>query len=206
MAAMAACRTTLPPVAAPDRIAPPVDAAAPLAEGQGRLVVDVVDGPTAVQRIHMTTRAVSDDTGVVRFAFNEKPEILCAASPCIADLPAGNVLLGFPVTGDPHVREVELVHIKANETSVYRRALSYSNGKTGKARSVGIVWTALGGMAATAGAAMLPVGLVKDIDGLTIGGGASLLAGSALLAWGIWVIRSESPVYRPGSSIHFAFP
>jgi hypothetical protein len=201
-----ACTKTLPPAAAPERVAPQFDATAELAEGEGRLVVDVVDGSSAVERVHMMSQQVNDADGAVRFVFVENPEVLCASSPCVTDLPAGNILLGFPVIGDPGVREVELVHVGANETSVYRRNLSYYSGRTGNTRTLGIVGTALGGMAATAGAAMLPVGLAKDSDGLTIAGGASLLGGSALLALGIWAIRADAATYRPGSSIHFSFP
>jgi hypothetical protein len=201
----AACRVTLPPAAAPEAIVPQVDVKAPLAQGQGRLVVDVADGPSSVQQVHMRAQEVDDGQGGVRFQFLEAPELLCAASPCVTDLPTGNLLLGFPVVGDPGAMEVELVHVGA-ETSVYSRTLSQYNGRTGKTRVLGIIGTALGGTAATAGVALLPVGLAKDIDGLTIAGGVSLVAGSALLALGIWAIRSDSPTYRPGSSIHFPLP
>lgn len=197
-----ACVKQLPPAPTPQTIAPPIQAAAPPPSGQGRLVVDVVEGPTPVQRIRMASRQVDDGQGRVSHRFFEAPEVLCAASPCVADVPAGNVLLGFPVLGDPGAMEVELVHV-GPEPSVYRRALSVYHGRSGSVRVLGIVATAVGGSAVLTGATLLPIGLSDDNRGLTTAGGISLGAGAVLLTLGILAIRHDAPTYRPGSSNHF---
>lgn len=145
---------------------------------------------------------VDNGRGRVTYRFSEAPELLCAASPCATDMPAGNVLLGFPVIGDRDAMEVELVHV-GPETSVYRRSLSIYEDRSGGLRVFGIVSTVIGGTAAMTGTVLLPVGLSKDNGGLTIAGGITLGVGAALIAIGTWAIRRDAPTFRPGSSNHF---
>lgn len=197
-----ACVRQLPPAPTPPAVAPPLPAAAPPPNGYGRLLVDVVDGPAPVQRIHMEPQRIEDEQGRVRFRFFEKPEPLCPRAPCLADIPAGNVLLGFPVIGNRDALEVELVHV-GPDPSVYRRALSVYDGRTGSLRVWGIIATAVGAASAITGTVLLPIGLHDDSRGLATAGGITLGAGAALLAFGIWAIRHDAPTFRPGSSIHF---
>ncbi len=198
----AACVRQLPALPTPEAIAPPGTVAAPPEATTGRLVVDVVDGPAPVHRVHMAAKPVAGDDGRVRYRFNEAPQLLCPASPCVADLPPGNILLGFPVIGNRKL-ETELVHVDPG-TTVYRRSLSLYEDNTGGLRVMGIISTSVGGAAAITGIVLLPIGLSDDSDGLTTGGGITLAAGAALLAFGIWAIRRDAPTYRPGSANHFA--
>jgi hypothetical protein len=185
----------------PQAVVPRIDAAAPPA-GAARLVIDVVEGPTPVQRIHMRPVQVDNGQGRATFRFDESPELLCAATPCVTDLPPGNVLLGFPVLGQRDALEAELVHA-GPEPTVYRRSLSVHEDRSGALRVLGIIGTSLFGSSALTGMVLLPIGLAKGNDDLTLAGGITLGAGGALLALGIWAIRHGSPTYRPGSSIHF---
>jgi hypothetical protein len=199
------CNRQLPAAPTPQPLAPQVAPAAPLAEGEGQLVIDVVDGPTQVQRIRMQPNAVTDDQGKTRYEFVEAAETLCDQTPCVVNLPLGNVVLGFPVAGNPTAMEVELVHIES-EATVYRRALTFHEpGKGGSARTLGILATTFGGMTMVAGAALLPVGLATDSGGLTLSGAISLGAGGVLTALGIWSVAGTGSTYRPGSAIHFSF-
>lgn len=199
------CNRQLPPAPTPKAVAPDVAPAAPRAEGEGQLIIDVVDGPTQVQRIRMQATSVTDEQGRTRYEFIESPEILCAATPCVVNLPVGNVVLGFPVVSSPGSMDVELVHVES-EATVYRRALTFHKPRQrGPGRTLGIVSTAFGGTAMAAGAALLPIGLAKDVDGLTLAGSISLGAGTALVAVGIWAMWGSSSTYRPGSAIHFSF-
>lgn len=199
----AACVRQLPTAPTPAPVAPPVATSAPApADGMGRLVVDIVDGPIPVHRVHMRPRAVAGDDGRVRFRFSEAPEPLCPAAPCVAEIPSGNILLGFPVIGKSTL-EVELVHVDPG-TTVYRRSLSLYQDNTGALRTWGIVSTAVGGTATMVGASLLPIGLGKDMDGMTTAGGITLGAGVAMLVFGIWAIRKDAPTYRPGSANHFS--
>lgn len=196
-----ACVKQLPPAPTPEPVAPAVATAAPPAAGQGRLIVDVVEGPTPVHRVLMQPTQTGPGQGRVRFRFLEQPELMCSASPCVVDLPPGNLLLGFPVIGRDGL-ESELVHVGPG-TSVYRRSLSVREDRTGKLRVLGIIATAVGGTALMTGAALLPIGLAEDIDGMTTAGGITLGAGAAFLVWGIWAMRHDAPTFRPGSSNHF---
>jgi hypothetical protein len=191
----AACVKQLPPAPIPPATPPPI-AQTPVAEGSGRLVVDVVDGPTTVQRVRMQPTKLEHG-----FRFVEVPEVLCASTPCVTDVPTGNLLLGFPVIGRGDM-EVELVHI-GPEPSAYRRALSEYHDDTGALRVLGIIAASLGGASAITGTCLLPIGLSKDNDSLTWAGGITLGAGAVLLAIGIWAINTDAPTYRPGSSNHF---
>jgi hypothetical protein len=195
------CVRQLPPLPAPDVIVPSTNTTSEPAPGKGRLVIDVVDGPTPVQRVHMKPEPFEDDQGRTRFRFYEAPEPLCATSPCVVDLTPSNVLLGFPVTGDDHSLDVELVHV-GDETAVYRRSLSHRR-NSGALWVLGIIGTSLGGTSLVTGTALLPLGLADSNDGLTIAGATTLGGGALLITLGILAIRADSPTYRPGSAIHF---
>lgn len=201
-----ACTIQLPPKPTPKPLVPAAATQAPPASGHSRLVVDVVDGPTQVQRVFMQPAPIGDPQGRVSYRFYEAYQPLCDATPCVLDVPPGNnVLLAFPVVGDQNATEVELVHVGA-QPSVYRRSLSQYQGKRGALHVLGIIATSLGGSAAITGVTLLPVGLGDDNDDLALAGGITLAAGAALVTWGIWAIRRDSPTYRPGSSLHFLLP
>lgn len=196
------CVKRLPPAPIPAATIPPVALAGPPPEGMGRLVVDVVEGPTRIERVKMSSQPVDLGDGRVAHRIFDVPEVFCQASPCAVDVPPGNVLLRFPVIGDPRAAEVELVHV-ALQPTVYRRALSRYSGKTGGTRVFGIISTSVGAAAAVTGAVLLPVGLGGDHDTLASAGAISLGVGAVLMTVGIWAIRSDSPTYQPGSSAHY---
>lgn len=198
-----ACVRQLPAAPTPEAVAPPEAAALASApdDGQGRLVIDVVDGPSPVQRMYVGSEPEAEPSGRVHFRLFEQARPLCPASPCVVAVPPGNIALGFPVIGDNSL-EVELVHVAAG-TSVYRRRLSLYEDRTGALRTLGILGTAIGGAAVATGAVLLPVGLDKDHGGLTTASGITLGVGVALTAFGIWAIRKDAPTFRPGASIHF---
>ncbi|MDX2090716.1 MAG: hypothetical protein SFX73_22855 [Kofleriaceae bacterium] len=201
-AAISGCVRQLPPAPPPPPVAPRVDAAMPPPTGYGRLVVDIVEGPMPVHQLRMASKPRDAGGGRVTHRFFEVPELFCAAAPCAKDVPVGNILLSFPVIGDPGAREVELVHV-GPDPSVYRRSLSIYEGRTGGTRTRGILGTIFGGTALVVGTTFLPIGLARDNTGLTATGGISLGAGALLLTLGILAIRADSPTFRPGASSHF---
>ena len=196
------CVRQLPPRPVPDVIVPSTNTTSEPEAGKGRLVIDVVDGPTPVQRVQMQAEPFDDGQGRTRFRFYEAPEPLCAASPCVVDLTPGNVLLGFPVTGDDRSMDVELVHI-GEETAVYRRSLSQYRHNKGALWVLGIIGASLGGTSFLTGTTLLPLGLSDGNDGLTLAGATTLGAGALLVTFGVLAIRADSSTYRPGSAIHF---
>lgn len=150
----------------------------------------------------MKAEPFDDSQGRTRFRFHEAPEPLCATSPCVLDLTPGNLLLGFPVAGDDHPLEIELVHV-GEEATVYRRSLSHYRRNKGALWVLGIISTSVGGASFLTGMSLLPPGLSDGNDGLTIAGAATLGGGALLVTLGILAIRADSPTYRPGSAIHF---
>lgn len=199
------CNRQLPAAPTPQRIKPNVPASAPAPEGSGQLVIDVVDGSTQVQRVRMEPTPVADDQGRVHYEFAEVTEALCDSTPCSLNLPVGNLLLGFPVRGNPEAMDVELVHV-GNEATVYRRALTFHKPRDpGPSRTLGIVSTSVGGMAMVSSAALIPVGLAKDSDGMALAGVITLGAGTVLTALGILAMWGTGSTYQPGSAIHYSF-
>lgn len=176
--------------------------AAALQPGQGRLVVDVTDGPAPVQRIRMIAKPITTPFAMTHYSLEEGSEVLCARSPCVTDLPIGNIILGFPVIGRDET-EVELVHI-GPETSVYRRTLSVYTDRPGGTRLGGILYTTFGGTAVVTGAVLLPIGIAESITPMTWAGGISLGVGTAMLTLGIIMLRHDATTYRPGASNHFS--
>ena len=199
---LAGCVRQLPAAPVPPAVVPPMQPAPPPPEGQARLLVDVVDGPTPVQRMQLVANPNGARPGV---HFDEQFEPFCSPSPCAVDLPFGNVLLAFPRIGEPGLNEVEVVHV-GPQSSVYRRSLSVYDDRTGALRVLGIIATSLGGASAITGTALLPVGISDGNSGLTTAGAITLGGGALLMAIGIWAIRTDAPTYRPGSINHFAMP
>jgi hypothetical protein len=202
LALAAGCVKQLPPAPIPQAVPPSIAAGPALVEGTGRLIVDVVDGPAPVQRVRMEATPSPNAQGVPTVRFEQTPTELCPAAPCVTDVPLGNVLLGFPVIGDQGTIETELVNV-GPEPSVYRRSLSVYTDNTGGTRVLGILATSIGAASAITGTALLPIGLDKGNDGLTMAGGITLGGGLALVVAGILMIRADSPTFRPGSSNHY---
>jgi hypothetical protein len=191
----------LPPAPIPEPVAPPGIQAGALQPGQGRLVVDVTDGPAPVQRIRMIAKPFEDAYAMTHYTLEEGSEVLCAQTPCVTDLPVGNIILGFPVIGRDQT-EVELVHV-GPDTSVYRRTLSIYADKPGGRRVSGVLYTVFGGTALVTGTVLLPIGLAEGINPMTWAGGISLGVGAAVMTLGIIMLRHDATTYRPGASNHF---
>jgi hypothetical protein len=191
----------LPPAPIPEPVAPPgIQYSAPQ-PGQGRLIVDVTDGPAPVERIRMIAKPITSPFTMTHYNLEEGSEVLCAHSPCVTDLPSGNIILSFPLIGRDE-SEVELVHV-GPDASVYRRTLSVYTDNTGSERTLGIIGTAVGGTALMTGAVLLPIGIAEGMNTMTWAGGISLGVGTAVMTIGILMMRHDAPTYRPGSSNHF---
>lgn len=195
----------------------------PASPGMGRVVIDVVDGPTPVRRVTMTATpldggAPAEGTSTVspadpnappppivhrpRYRFSQSDIALCESTPCVAQLPLGNVLVGFPVIGQPDKMESELIHVSEAPT-VYRRQLSLYEDHTGAMRIVGLVGAPVGAVGLSVGGVLLSVGLDKHKDGMTTAGAITLGASTALLVASILMIRADAPTFRPGSANHY---
>ena len=182
---------------------PVVQIQGPPVQGNGRLIVDVPEGPVPVYRAHFEARQQDNGTRRPTFRwFDLPPELLCKETPCVIDAPPGNILIGFPVLGCKPAIDYDLVHVGL-EPRVYRRSLAIFENETGAEKIVGIVGASLGSAAAITGFVLLPVGASKDNTTLTAAGGITLGAGALLLTAGVLMIRHDSATYRPGSANHF---
>lgn len=200
---MLGCTRRLPPAAIPAAIMPVVHVQGPPAPGNGRLIVDVAEGPVAVYRARFDARKQDSGTRRPTFRFFElPPDLVCKDTPCVIDEPPGNILIGFPVLGCTAAIDYDLVHVGL-EPSVYRRSLGIFEDETGAEQIVGIVAASLGAAAAITGIALMPAGASKDNNQLLVAGGITLGAGALLLTAGILMIRHDSATYRPGSANHF---
>ncbi len=202
--AASGCVRQLSPAPTPERVAPAVPADAPLEEGHGRVIIDVVDGPISLYRVHMQPEPTEDDSGRMHYVFEESHELLCDPSPCATDLPTGNALLGFPRLGDGDI-EVDLVHVSPR-TTVYRRSLSSFENNQGPLYITGFMGASLGASAAIVGAVLMPAGLLDRESNLMKAGGITFGTGAVTLALGALAMWHDSARYRPGSSRHFAAP
>lgn len=198
-----ACGTTrLPRATPPERTVPDVDLSTAPPEGHGRLVIDVVEGPTSVEQVHMEPEPIEGDDGRVSYEVRETYEDLCDTTPCVLDLRPGNIILGFPVIGDEKAVKIDLVHV-GQDTSVYRRSLAVYDPRKGGAYKFGIFSASLGASAIIAGLPMVPVGFSDRRYGLGTAGAVTLGVGAALVALGIHLIKVHSPTFRPGNWTHY---
>ena len=182
---------------------PVAPVAGPPLQGNGRLIIDVPEGPVPVDRAQFEARKQDNGSRRPTFRFFDlPPELLCKETPCVIDAPPGNILIGFPVLGCRPAIDYDLVHVGL-ETRVYRRSLAIFENETGAEKIVGIVGASLGAAATITGIALLPVGASKDNGTLAAAGGITLGAGALVLAAGILMIRHDSATYRPGSANHF---
>ena len=162
------------------------------------------DGPVTVERIQLEPQPANapGEGTIQRWRFEERPEVLCASTPCVVDLPVGNVLLGFPTLGSEELVTRVLVHV-SEEPTVYRRALDQYFPRRAGMLGVGVPSLLVGLGSASAGAALLPQGLDRDDRGRTIAGAVTLGVGVALFAIGYWLIKQGRHSLRPGASVHF---
>lgn len=175
---------------------PIVDVSVTPVQGNGRLIVDVPEGPVPVYRAHFDPRKQDSGGRHPTFRFYDlPPELLCKETPCVIDAPPGNILIGFPVLGCRPAIDYDLVHVGL-EPRVYRRSLAIFENDTGAEKIVGIVAASVGAAAVITGGVLLPVGV-------TAAGGITLGAGAIALTAGILMIRHDSASYRPGSANHF---
>jgi hypothetical protein len=198
-----ACTRQLAPAPIPNASMPVVHVLGPPAPGNGRLIVDVAEGSVPVYRGRIEARRQDHGAQHPTYRFFDLPdEMVCKGTPCVIDEPPGNILIGFPVLGCKPAIDYDLVHVGL-EPSVYRRSLAIFEDETGAERIVGIVGASLGAAASITGSILLPMGISRDNNQLTVGGGVTLGAGALVLTAGILMIRHDSATYRPGSGNHF---
>ncbi len=197
------CVRVLPPVATPAPVVPDIGATTPPPAGQGRAVIDVVDGPTEVRRVVDRTLVLDLGKGDSFSATTRSTSHLCT-TPCVADMPPGHYMLTFPSRGGSGRLELDTLDV-GTEPTVYRRALG-SYDSAGAGLPLGIVSVSLGGASFVTGAALFPVGLANDDRGMGLAGGITLAVGALFVALGIYAIEASPATEQPGASIQFPLP
>jgi hypothetical protein len=194
----AGCVHEFPPPAVP----PPIQPArfdAPIPPGQGRLYVDVVDGPTYVRVVNPVSVQVplGDDLTYEDTVLETVQE---CRTPCVLDLPLGHQLFAFPMRGSPK-EEVDDVWVSPTP-SLYRRALG-SRRSGGAGFVLGVLGASFGGISLVTGSSLFPVGLATDKSGLTTSGAITLGVGAVLTALGVWAIAENPALEQPGAGAHY---
>jgi hypothetical protein len=171
----------------------------PIPPGQGRVYIDVVDGPTNVRVVKPVSVQVpfGDGTSYEDTVLETEQE---CRTPCALDVPLGHRLFAFPMRGSPK-EEVEDVWVWPTP-SLYRRALG-ARRSGGAAFVLGVLGTTFGGISLATGAALFPVGLATGKSGLTTSGAITLGVGAVLAALGIWAIAENPALEQPGAGAQY---
>lgn len=194
----AGCVHVFPPPPVPGLVQPSrLDT--PVPPGQGRLYIDVADGPTRVRVVKPVSVQVQLDDDFTYEDTELETEYVCR-TPCVFDLPLGDHLFAFPMRGS--VKE-EVDDVWVSQTpSLYRRALG-SRRSGGAGFVLGVLGASFGGLSLVTGTSLFPVGLATDRSGLTTSGAITLAAGAVLTALGIWAIAENPALEQPGASAHY---
>lgn len=199
LVSLVGCTRTLPRQTVPQAVAPDVAQSAPPPAGTGRLVVDVPGASVPVTQMTLQAQPRGE-----RFTLHEEPTVVCPATPCVLDLPIGNVALAFPVRGrETELSTPELVHV-GSTPSVFRRSLDlYVNDRRGM-YITGAITTVLGvlgvivGLAVYRGADEGPAGNEQRLGGVL-----TMAGGGVLVIPGYLMVRFGAPTRTPGASVHF---
>jgi hypothetical protein len=187
----------LPPPPTPGPVQPP-RFEEPIPPGQGRVYVEVVDGPTNVLVVDWVSSQVT--FGDMTFEDDELETKARCRTPCVFDLPFGQALLAFPMYGS---RQVEVDNVSVSpEPTLYRRALG-SRRSGGAVSVLGILAITFGGTSLATGAALLPVGLATGQSGLTTAGAITLGVGAVLTTLGIWAVVANPSYLQPGAGAQY---
>ena len=192
------CTTVLPAPRVPDRIAPTIrnDLGAP-ADGHGRVVLDVVDGPTEVREVlseseSSSVAVASNNRGTVAVASGQASEQttrpLCT-TPCVTDLLRGNHVLSFTLVGEPRRTERGDVLV-GQRVWVQRRALGQPRRLAPTTVGIGIAVAVLG---------LVIEGSAFAFIGESTGTALALLGAGAGIALGGVGIMLSNATSQPGS-------
>ena len=162
----------------------------------------MVDGPTGVWLVGESSLELVVNRRSVEARFLTA-EPACTA-PCAIDLPLGRRTLAFPVFGSRRL-ELDAVDVGPRPT-LYRRALGHRRSRGRRHAPRRIVGVTFGGMSFVTGAALLPIGLATDHDGMTLAGGLTLGVGAVLTAVGIVAIARSPAIEQPGAGTQYDLP
>jgi hypothetical protein len=156
--------------------------------GTSRVVFDVVDGPTQIQ-------IKSAQPG------SSKWQLLCAITPCAADLQPGQHEVSFVLSADPEFNDYTTI-ITPPGTTVYRRQLGI--------RTSHPVLLGAGYAVAYTGLLVLMIGgLISALEadqGNGHAGSSTALVGLGMMAGGGAMFYFGWPSEQPGSVTQFAVP
>lgn len=168
--------------------------------GNGRVVLEVVDGPATVMEIRHDVYQMSEEIPVGTSVVERQD--LCS-TPCVLERPLGRSTLRLTLQGDPSRNEVHSVTF--SETSrVFLFALEERTERRGL-RLLAIALDGLGAMLAVAGGAVIGVLIAEhENDTSLIGVGSGLIgAGAVTLASGIVLHAVFPPQRRRGAVTSF---
>lgn len=115
----------------PERVAPQVslEPGEPQ-QGEGRVTIDVVDGPADVGLVRAQSTGVAWSTYSTAVSFGENVMPVCT-SPCVANLPYGNYRIKTSVLSDSSIGDSAGVLVVGQNPSVWRRAPTITKSRPG---------------------------------------------------------------------------
>ncbi|MGH7279940.1 MAG: hypothetical protein ACRELY_00325 [Polyangiaceae bacterium] len=206
----AACVRTVPPPAAPPQELPKsVANVPPEVEGEGRVVVDVTNGPARVDEV-LAQAASATSQGVV--AYGEITRNVCLKTPCAVNLDYGQHNFRFVSTADDQHYSEAVVDAGRGDT-IFRHTMGeHTSG--GAVHAIGGISAVLGGVGLLTGATLLGTGVLihsaatsddpNSGSGLTTVGAVTTGVSAALLALGIGLMVASPATNQEGASTEFA--
>ena len=205
-----ACVREVPPPAAPPRELPKAVAnVPPEVEGQGRVVVDVTNGPARVDEV-VAQAASATSQGVV--AYGEITRNVCLTTPCAVNLDYGQHNFRFVSTTDDQHYSEAVVDAGRGDT-IFRHTMGeHTSG--GAVHTVGGVSAVLGTIGVLTGATLLGTGVLihsaatsdnpDSGSGLTTVGAVTTGISAAVLAIGIGLMVGSPATNQEGASTQFS--
>lgn len=204
------CTRILPPPAAPERVLPAMRTDVPdPAAGEGRVALDVVEGPARVDEVLARSSASSSGVAVSSggavvvgsgYAEGTSTRHVCT-TPCLVNLPFGTHELSFTLENGRTDTASVMV---GTRPSAHRRTLALADEPLGRPEAVaGFALTVAGGSFAVLGFGLGPLFFLSDSDGAGIGflvGGA---VGLVLFAIGIPLMALNPADQREGASVEW---
>jgi hypothetical protein len=200
--ALFGCVHVLPAPPVPERVMPDVSAA-PIAPGNGQVLLDTVNDPA---RVEEAAGRVEETDARGRPISGELYRPVCPSTPCAANLPFGSHELRFSSLTDSAAGGIANITSGANPTA-YRYAMGRydSRGMVG-----GLVTLGLGVAAAIAGIGLEFTGGATnavtgqpDSPGLQTAGTVVVIGGAALFALGIVLLVADGPESQEGRGVQW---
>lgn len=177
----------------PARLLPAIDLSGVPAPGLTRLVLDSPNGPTTVERLRGGT--MQGVAGTLMLGGSLQVATNVCVTPCVVDMPPGNVELRFTAVNDSNRTSTGFVNID-QQTTGYRHALGTQRNRAWRGFA-GWPMLVIGALSATTSASDMAQG--SDRGGM----GSTLVIGGLLAALGGWLVYTSTIEDQAGTGVQW---